>query len=508
MSDAKDSAALDTVDTQTIVILGNGFDLACGLPTKYSDFITFLSCLEERWLEAGRLKRDHKLHPKIKRLIERDNPRRAWEHLFDNFWYRHFKKSNDRAGWVDFENEVARVIGAVEESMSQQPNGHFSDMSDSVVSEQHSLLETIILESKFSSAIQKSAFYILMECIFKAAMLFIVIAAFLNILGPILVPSIWPQDDEASYTRSMIIVPFVSYALMCIASSIYTYKRLQKVSSTVSYRDVLLSVIGELNPLRFELFDTKPITKRGTKRNGSRYNVYTFSYDSLRDYLLDDFNGFLRGLETYLRDFVETIESEPSPGIEELLRETFTENTTSRVICFNYTATFQRVCEQLGYSLDGVNICYIHGKLGNSASRNRMVLGIDERLTPDEQEHLVAFAPFRKYYQRIYKETDSGYIDWLQQLKEQAADDNKGSVRILVFGHSLGITDKDALVPFLKLDNATTKVFYHTHESFGGLVANLTALLGMNEVIRYTGGTNATIKFVQQKASALNEKSQ
>lgn len=97
MSDAKDSTALDTVGTQTIAILGNGFDLACGLPTKYSDFITFLSCLEERWLEAGRLKRAQKLHPRIRQTIERDSPRKAWEHLFDNFWYRHFKEKSPLA---------------------------------------------------------------------------------------------------------------------------------------------------------------------------------------------------------------------------------------------------------------------------------------------------------------------------------------------------------------------------------------------------------------------------
>ena len=34
---------------KTILILGNGFDLAHGLPTKYSDFLEFCQRVEEIW---------------------------------------------------------------------------------------------------------------------------------------------------------------------------------------------------------------------------------------------------------------------------------------------------------------------------------------------------------------------------------------------------------------------------------------------------------------------------
>lgn len=136
---------------RTILILGNGFDLAHGLPTKYSDFLEFCERVEyifkfqndigiekvykKRWLE------DWCTNDKIKELLFEAFVQRTFEPKYDqsgtwrnmsvrlkdnhiqeiydclteNAWYLYLKelylkKKMRGVNWIDFEAEISYII--------------------------------------------------------------------------------------------------------------------------------------------------------------------------------------------------------------------------------------------------------------------------------------------------------------------------------------------------------------------------------------------------------------
>ena len=47
-----------------------------------------------------------------------------------------------------------------------------------------------------------------------------------------------------------------------------------------------------------------------------------------------------------------------------------------------------------------------------------MVLGIDEFLSLENQNVYIEFVEFKKFYQRIYKETGCKYKSWIDEIKK------------------------------------------------------------------------------------------
>ena len=91
-----------------------------------------------------------------------------------------------------------------------------------------------------------------------------------------------------------------------------------------------------------------------------------------------------------------------------------------------------------------------------------MVLGIDEYLPEEDRDSGTDYAIFKKYGQRIRKQTDTSYIDMEKEIVDLRTTDltrcgngNKTTmVNIHIYGHSLDFTDKDILVRFLKQPSA------------------------------------------------------
>lgn len=136
-----------------ILIIGNGFDLAHGLPTKYGDFLDF--CEKARRIYTYRedaslndYKRDNidnwKMNDDIKNvLLEAFNKRdckksfndentynlkvttlnkfldEIYSHIDENIWLEYFLKCRSSIGgnWIDFETEISKVIQALDEAM-------------------------------------------------------------------------------------------------------------------------------------------------------------------------------------------------------------------------------------------------------------------------------------------------------------------------------------------------------------------------------------------------------
>lgn len=92
-----------------ILIIGNGFDLAHGLPTRYTDFLDFC--------------RDH-------RNSHKDNLYEFDKCINPNFWIDYFMKYNAGENWADFENEISKVIMSLDSDM--QNDGKKFELDDCI----------------------------------------------------------------------------------------------------------------------------------------------------------------------------------------------------------------------------------------------------------------------------------------------------------------------------------------------------------------------------------------
>lgn len=376
----KDNGATD--ECARYLILGNGFDLECGLPTKYTDYIEFLCQISD--LREGKGFRHLSLHEDIKRVLFRqfDNldlkdikgRTEAWTPAFENFWFRRFKEAQIKDGWVDFEKEIARVIRLIEECMRNSER-HVVDLEDRI------------------ECVRYDAFWKVFSKELKAS-----------------------KEDE----------------------------------------------------MRVECEDR---------------------YKDLRDRLSKDLDALIAGFERYLRDYVGEIEPTTTDNIEELIRYV-AEANLCHVLTFNYTSTFATLLEKAKCA-DKARFCHVHGQVCEAGGKNSMVLGISETLTAEEKRRFIGFTHFNKFYQRIYKETDSSYMDWLGSHPVRRT--------LWAFGHSMGVTDRDILQSFITAEGMETTVFYHGEEMFKDQVTNLTEILGDVKVIEMTGGRSRSLRFVRQR---------
>lgn len=214
------------------------------------------------------------------------------------------------------------------------------------------------------------------------------------------------------------------------------------------------------------------------------------TYQELKDILLEDLNKLIRALEIYLTDYVEKIEiSKISKDIKEL--------DIDHILSFNYTSTF----EKLYGKNNNIEYDYIHGKadINNTVESNNIVLGIDEYLSDDRKNNDIEFIAFKKFYQRIYKETGCKYKEWVDQIERNEHMSPTILYKLYIFGHSLDVTDKDILKDLILHNNVHTTIYYYSKEDLGNKIANLVKVIGQDELIKRTGGSTKTIEFMLQQ---------
>ncbi|MBQ5967980.1 MAG: bacteriophage abortive infection AbiH family protein [Clostridiales bacterium] len=372
------------IPQEVYIMVGNGFDLECGLPTGYRDFLNFLDAVERLDKNPDDKLENVDISPEIKALIGSHSTYDIWKPIIESYWYDHFRRSKLKHRWIDFEAEISKVIQTIEYNMDLKRYN-------------------------------------------KASM-----------------------DDYVS----------------CYEGS------------------EISRVIGKI-------LMTTEVVEEETLQDGTKYTVYKLLYRDLRDRLLEDLSVLTRGFETYLREYVEKIDVTLTENIK-FLMDRLEESTERYVLSFNYTTTFERILNDAGIKAE---FCYVHGRIGDGKTKNRMVLGIDEYLEPEKIRDLIGYAPFRKYNQRIFKGTDSNYMDWLDYIAEGKTLDRM----LYIFGHSIGITDKDIIGAFVKANDMRSVLFYHSEDAFSDQVSNLTAIIGMEEMIRRTGGKTHTLEFRKQK---------
>ncbi|MBQ6539567.1 MAG: hypothetical protein IJL71_00890, partial [Oscillospiraceae bacterium] len=119
-----------------ILIVGNGFDLAHDLPTRYTDFMTFLTLAEEL-NNAGDMSgidtyAYNRSHANIQKYLldlsySKDRLQQIMSFITNNTWYHYFKyilEGNCGIGknWIDFESEIKNIV----EYFDRQTNDIYS----------------------------------------------------------------------------------------------------------------------------------------------------------------------------------------------------------------------------------------------------------------------------------------------------------------------------------------------------------------------------------------------
>lgn len=116
---------MNITNITNIIVLGNGYDLAHGLPTRYVDFLHFINIIINMC--------DNDLISKInKNIIDNinnclKNPEdkilgEIKELIEDNFWIEYFNKNEAKENWIDFENEISNVIQFIDKNIKDNFN--------------------------------------------------------------------------------------------------------------------------------------------------------------------------------------------------------------------------------------------------------------------------------------------------------------------------------------------------------------------------------------------------
>ena len=422
-----------------ILVLGNGFDLAHGLPTKYTDFLEFTKVMQKKISNNKTVEEIDwtGVSEKVKDCITSyysgsGNDKRVYEEklselIYDNFWLDYFIQNPmyQKENWIDFECEIGKVI----QSLS-------FDMCDG--------------KRKY-------------------------------------------ELDDA----------------MDELSNDYLSKVYSQYSFTVRS-------MGALTDTRYQ----------------------AISFREIRDRLYKDLKRLIRALEIYLAEYIGKMECNLiSPDIKSIVgefadKDTNTKRVLTNTLCFNYTDTYKRL--YWNRLLVDRYIDYIHGKadIKNTTETNNMVLGIDEYLSEDRRNKDIEFIAFKKFYQRIYKETGCKYREWVERIEKEyleylqrqeeayvrehqyetdsmrkmmnqlaasAIRDEKCQIHnVYIFGHSLDITDGDILRDLILHENVHTTIFYYNKDVMGQQIANLVKVIGPDELIKRTGGSTKTIEFKKQ----------
>lgn len=380
-----------------ILLIGNGFDLAHGLPTSYSYFLDFCDKVEKKFnFQSGINEKDYKtnelndwnIDDSIKsKLYEWDkntnnNLNKLFIEIYDNIknniWIKYFLEKREQLGknWIDFESEISNVVQAF-------------------------------------------------ECV-------------------------------RDYTERGKVIP----------RSGIEGKKVEEVETFI------------------DIFEG----------NGSRKFLITYmNLDTFNKYvkkMILDLDSLIRVLEIYISGFINKIEVlQKNDDIKDI--------NPDCVLSFNYSNTYERIYGQS----NKIEYDYIHGKadITNNVNTCHLVLGIDEYLEERDRDNKLEFLPFKKFYQRIFKSTDSSYMEWVDEIRQNS----ECPYELYIFGHSLDKTDKDVLELLICNDNVQTKIYYHRKSNddkkeLGKLIRNLVRVIGAKELIRRTGGSHKTIEFIPQ----------
>lgn len=131
-----------------ILIIGNGFDLEHGLPTKYTDFLKFIKQVEilnrnynsKSFSYIGKFIDDCKIDNSIKEYLRTKFIDKKNYYIIDelisltnnNFWLNFFNECENyiKEDWIDFEAEISKIIKTLDKTRKDIQLGIIDDIKD------------------------------------------------------------------------------------------------------------------------------------------------------------------------------------------------------------------------------------------------------------------------------------------------------------------------------------------------------------------------------------------
>ena len=141
-----------------ILLLGNGFDLAHGLPTRYTDFLEwvkaeyalYVSSREQKSEIVAKIKEvkvewaivPHPSKISVKRLCNEEMQLELWECINHNFWLDYFLNTPiyQKENWIDFESEISKIVRSIND-----------DINASAIDAQITILSNDFLKNRLTS---------------------------------------------------------------------------------------------------------------------------------------------------------------------------------------------------------------------------------------------------------------------------------------------------------------------------------------------------------------------
>lgn len=455
-----------------ILVLGNGFDLAHGLPTTYPDFLGFCRMIkavysmdkntnaDKLWTELKiKLKSEEntkRLQNKFSELysvgvVSKDEKKgdiirtnTVFDEMYDdinrNIWIEYFlqnpKYRSDN--WIDFEREIGMLIQSVDFDMVGGEKKYGADDYMDILS--NSFLYKGFLNHTL--AVRTAG---MLNNISHNAITFRQIIDML-------------QTDLSRLTRAL---------------EIYLAEYVEKMEC-----DVISPDIKEI------MFET--VVNKGEENKKRLSNVLSFNYtDTYRRLYFNvsmskTFGDFIHGKA----DINNTIDTNNMVlGIDEYLSE---DRRNKDIEFIAFKKFYQRIYK------------------GTGCQYKEWV----ERIKKEYVEYL---QKQEEAYFREHKYETDNVRKMMNQLAASAIRDKKCAIHnVYIFGHSLDITDGDILRDLILHDNVYTTIFYYksydkqgNHDNgkkdLGQKIANLVKIIGQDELIKRTGGSTKTIEFKLQQ---------
>lgn len=423
-------------ERKRILILGNGFDLAHLLPTKYEHFITAMRAVEgaplNETLSFDNIFRELLIDEdfflgRTKEIYKTENVSMSLESLIvlkekllKNGWFKYFKDYLDSGidTWIDFENEIKNVLDIVCSVLNRN-------------SDKNEIIDTGYYEVNLN----------------------IVATDFFKIFN----------INEDHYINVLL--------KMNLLREVYIFQNNDKFIEIEE---------NQFNSIETG-FDYNPETGINMIRSKSKKLC-------LNDDYVKRYKGKTTGIQTYkvIKDindqllsfidiFSKYIELVEALVPRENLKRPKAISGLKQIYSFNYSSTIDRL-----YNVQRTK--FLHGKVGE----DNIVLGISElenQLLIDEKAY-----GFVKYYQKLVNNTDyqflSGNSDLIKLEKDKVRTTIYGATKlfeIYVWGHSLDSSDSDyikEIFSFNKGNEVSLYLVIYYFPSPHAQLANLISIMG------------------------------
>lgn len=435
-----------------ILVIGNGFDLAHGLPTKYTDFLEFckrvlpiyqnvegrgVHLYQQEYLFdwdfnkeiKEKLKSAYESRRKVivkgnKTQTQTNYPRLDEMYLVikDNIWIEYFLQCNmyQKGNWIDFESEVSKVIQSLDDDM----HGKSIECQIDKLSNKY-LSETFL--------------YIGCEALFI------------------------DENGERGGKQSISFEELKNRLYeelnnLIRGLEIYLCEYVEKIA------------INEKSPDIDKLEIDFILSFNYTHIFSKLYNVSSWP----KQEVVDPFD-YLHG-EAKIDNTIET--NNMVLGINEYLSKKRKNKETEFIAFKKY---YQRIYKGTG--------CRYKDWINAIREENDIYMA-------------------RKNDCEIFLKNGYGISNEKEEIRSELEQLNENPPRhnLYIFGHSLDVTDKDILRDLILNDNIYTTIFYPDKKELGGKIANLVKVIGQDELIRRTGGNAKIIEFRLQKPMEKREK--